>query len=195
MVQFCKLLNVTWVFLSCGNLKRSTLKISVYEFVSVCMSVQHVHAWGPWRPEEASGSPGSGVNSCKLPHGWWDSDPTWVLLTSLQSNFIKTKLLCLAGPKSIYPLSCEEQLVRWIIASSGARASCLGSPHCKRQIWAPLQTADLGSTARWLQCQSITLTTVVQMSWALTGVFQVRQRLTGHPTLTCLSSPTFLSIS
>lgn len=57
MVQFCKLLSVTWVFLSCGSLKRSTLKISVYE----CVSVQHVHAWGPWRPEEASGPPVSGV--------------------------------------------------------------------------------------------------------------------------------------
>lgn len=39
------------------QLKKINIKNSVYE----CVSVQHVHAWGPWRPEEASGPPVSGV--------------------------------------------------------------------------------------------------------------------------------------
>ena len=34
------------------------------------MSVYHVHAWCPWRPEEGTGVPGTVVmDSCKLPCG------------------------------------------------------------------------------------------------------------------------------
>lgn len=67
---------------------------------------------GPMEARRGQWTPCVWSYSCKPPHGCWNSDPTWELLTSLQPNFIKTKLLCLAGPKSIYPPSCEEQLVR-----------------------------------------------------------------------------------
>ena len=131
------------------SLKRWTLKISVYECVYICMSVLYVLTWCPWRPEEGSGPLGLELQTAESHHmaggtqtqpgcSYHPSSPT--SLKNKQTN--KKTLLCLSGPKSIYPLPCEEQLVRWIIASSGARAPCLGSPHWKRQIWATLKNAS-----------------------------------------------------
>lgn len=53
-------------------------KYFIYFRVFVC-------AWGPERPEEATGFPGNGVkDSCKLPHGYYTRDWIWVICKNSQ---------------------------------------------------------------------------------------------------------------